>query len=208
MPELIKVVLVDDHRVIMDSFRGAFCAENGFAVVAELESASLAEGACKRYRPGLVLMDVCTEGDVSGLDALNRLRPQFPQMKIILMSGFDELSYAPRAKELGADAFVFKSKGLDFFIEISRKVLAGETWFPEPKKIPMPVGEAPLTKREMEILRLLCMHMSNREIGEKLFISENTVKYHKANMLAKTGFSKTMDLVFHMINNGWINPRY
>ena len=208
MSDMVKVLLVDDHKVIRDSFCSIFCAENGFEIVAGLESAALVEGVCRNQLPDLVLMDVCTEGDVSGLDALSRLRPQFPQMKIIVMSGFDELSYAPRAKELGADAFVFKSKGLDFFLEIARKVLSGETWFPEPRKIPMPVGEAPLTKREMEILRLLCMHMSNREIGERLFISENTVKYHKANMLAKTGFSKTMDLVFHMINNGWINPRY
>ena len=67
---------------------------------------------------------------------------------------------------------------------------------------------APLTDREMEILRLLCRHMTNREIASELFISENTVKYHKANMLAKTGFSTAVDLAFYMISNGWINPLY
>jgi len=60
----------------------------------------------------------------------------------------------------------------------------------------------------MEVLRLLCRNMSNREIAYELYISENTVKYHKANMLAKTGFSKAMDLAFYMIENGWINPMY
>ena len=74
--------------------------------------------------------------------------------------------------------------------------------------IPVPQGEAPLTQREMEILRLLCRHMTNKQIGEELFISENTVKYHKANMLAKTGFATSVDLAFYMISNGWINPLY
>ena len=86
--------------------------------------------------------------------------------------------------------------------------MRGETYFPEAKTIPMLVGEAPLTEREMEVLRLMCKHLTSREIAEELFISENTVKYHKSNMLAKTGFSKAVDLAFYMISNGWINPLY
>ena len=62
--------------------------------------------------------------------------------------------------------------------------------------------------REMEVLRLMCKHMTNKEIAQELFISENTVKYHKMNMLGKTGFSKSVDLAFYMISNGWINPLY
>ena len=69
-------------------------------------------------------------------------------------------------------------------------------------------GEAPLTDREMEVLRLMCKHMTNKEIARELFISENTVKYHKMNMLGKTGFPKAVDLAFYMISNGWINPLY
>lgn len=79
---------------------------------------------------------------------------------------------------------------------------------PEPKTIPMPQGEAPLTEREMEILRLMCKHMTNKEIASELYISEDTVKYHKKNMLAKTGFARSVDLAFYMISNGWINPLY
>ena len=63
--------------------------------------------------------------------------------------------------------------------------MQGAKCFPEGKAIPMPKGEAPLTEREMEVLRLMCKHMTSKEIAEELFISENTVKYHKSNMLAK-----------------------
>ena len=113
-----------------------------------------------------------------------------------------------RAKESGAQAFVFKSKSLDYFIHVAKGVMEGESFFPEAKTIPTSMGEDPLTEREMEILRLICKHMTNEEIADELFITEHTVKYHKSNMLAKTGFKKSVDLAFHMISNGLINPLY
>lgn len=60
----------------------------------------------------------------------------------------------------------------------------------------------------MQILRLICKHMTNKEIADELFITEHTVKYHKSNMLAKTGFNRTVDLAFYIISNGLINPLY
>ena len=204
----VKVLLVEDHRLLWDSFRKIYSAENGFDIVSETGSATDAERLCKSLLPELALMDVCTEGNASGLEALKRLRPAFPAMKIIMMSGFDELSYAPRAKELGADAFIFKSKSLDFFLETTRKVMAGGMYFPEPKKVPLPSGEVPLSEREMEILRLFCMHKSRADIAEQLFISEHTVKRHVENMLRKTGFATIMELVIYVLSNGWINPKY
>lgn len=205
---MYKVLIVDDHESMCDSLTYALTDTGDFAVVAKLPTAAYACAYCERLRPDLVLMDVCTEGGASGLIAAKALIEAFPDMKVIVMSGFDEITYAPRAKETGAHAFVFKSKSLDYFTEVARGVMRGETYFPEAKTIPMPVGEAPLTEREMEVLRLMCKHLTSREIAEELFISENTVKYHKSNMLAKTGFSKAVDLAFYMISNGWINPLY
>jgi len=204
--ELIKVVLVEDHLVLRDSFCAAFSAEKGFAVVGYTESAAEVDELCALNRPELVLMDVCTDGGASGLDALERLRPLYPHMKFILMSGFNELSYSPRAKDLGANAFIFKSKGVDFFIEMAGRVMDGETYFPEERKILLPNGEAPFTEREKEILRQLCMYKTRHMIADDLNISENTLKKHIENMLAKTTFSSTTDLIIYVISNGWINP--
>jgi len=208
MSELVRVLLIDDHNVVRDSFRKVFSPPNGFIVTDELSSATLAVEACTVCNPDLVLMDVCTEGGSSGLDALARLRERFPALKIILMSGFDEISYVPRAKELGADAFIFKSKSTEFFLDIATKVLQGGKYFPEPKSIPLPQGETPLSEREMELLRLLCAHKSRVEVAEELCISEKTVKRHIENMLAKTGFSSSVELIIYVISNGWINPNY
>jgi len=153
-------------------------------------------------------MDVCTDGGASGITAAKALREKYPDIKIIIMSGSNEITYIPRTKETGAHAFVFKSKSLDYFIEVARRVMKGETCFPEAQTIPMPMGEAPLTQREMAVLRLMCKNLTTREIAQELYVSFDTVKYRKANILAKTGFTKSVDLVFHIISNGWINPLY
>jgi len=203
-----RVLIVDDHESMRESLTTVFSGLEDFTVAGGIASAAFALDYCKKLRPDLVVMDICTEGGASGLAAAKELREKLPEIKIIIMTAFDEISYMPRAKEAGADAFVYKSRSLEYFAEVAKGVLRGESFFPEPRKIPMPMGEAPLTEREMEVLRLLCRHMTNKEIAEKLYISENTVKYHKANMLAKTGFAKAVDLAFYMISNGWINPLY
>jgi len=205
---MVKVLIVDDHDFICDALSNALESTGEFTVVNKLSSAAHAELFCGRQRPGLVFMDVCTDGGASGITAVKALREKYPDMKIIVISGYNEITYMPRAKEAGAHAFIFKSKELDYFVEIARRVMKGETCYPEAKTIPMPMGEAPLTEREMDVLRLMCKNLTTRAIADELNISFDTVKYRKARMLAKTGFTKSVDLVFHVLSNGWINPLY
>lgn len=205
---MYKVLIVDDHESMCDSLFNAFKNTDEFIVVGSLKNAAHAELYCIKLKPDLVFMDVCTECGESGLDATKVIREKYPNIKIIVMSGFDEITYGPRAIEAGANAFVFKSKSLDYFIEVAKGVMEGKSFLLEAKNIPTSLGEEPLTEREMEILRLICKNMTNQEIAEELFISEHTVKYHKSNMLGKTGFKKTIDLAFYMITNGLINPLY
>lgn len=205
---MYRVLIVDDHESMCDSLFNAFKNTNHFIVVGSLKNALHAELYCMKLKPDLVIMDVCTEGGASGLDAIKVILEKHPDIKVIVMTGFDEITYAPRSKEAGASAFVSKSESLDYFVQVAKGVMAGESFFPEPKTIPTSMGEMPLTEREMEILRLVCKHMTNKEIANELFITEHTVKYHKSNMLGKTGFKKTIDLAFHMISKGLINPFY
>lgn len=205
---MFKVLIVEDHASMRESLTTALEAAGDFTVVGEVPNADYALDFCRHLYPDLVLIDVCTEGGASGLKAVEAIRKTYGEIKMIVMTAFDEITYIPRAKAAGANGFVYKSRSLNYFLEVAREVMAGGSSFPEPRTIPMPQGEAPLTDREMEVLRLMCRHMTNKEIARELFISENTVKYHKMNMLGKTGFSKAVDLAFYMISNGWINPLY
>jgi DNA-binding NarL/FixJ family response regulator len=205
---MYRFFIVDDHESMCDALNLALSNTGMFTLAGKTTSSIAAEAACANLNPDLVFMDVCTGGGASGLDAAKKIRQDYPNIKVIVMSGFDEVSYMPRARDIGAHAFVFKSNSLSFFAEIAIKVMQGGSYWPEPKKIPMPTGETPLTEREMEVLRLVCMNMTNKEIAKELIISENTVKYHKTNMLAKTGFEKATDLAAYMIMHGWIRPAY
>ena len=205
---MYKTLIVDDHKSVCDSLERAFAESGDFLVVGRLGNASYTDIYCAKLTPDLVIMDVCTEDGASGLDAIKALRDNHPETKILAMSGFDEITFAQRAKEFGAHAFVDKSQSLDFFIETARGVMMGRHYFPEAKKLVFSDEKPPLTSREMEVLKLLCKHKTNGEIAEELGISENTVKFHKKNMLAKTGFANCVDLAFHVISHGWINPLY
>ena len=205
---MTKVLIVEDHESMRESLARELVESGEFEVVGGIPNADFAPAFCERLQPELVFMDVCTEGGASGLASAQKLHERWPELKIIVMTAFDEVTYLPRAKAAGVSGFVYKSRSLYTFLETARKVMAGENCFPESRVIPVPEGETPLTDREMEVLRLICKHKTNREIAEELFISENTVKYHKMNMLKKTGFKKAVDLAFYMITKGWINPLY
>ena len=205
---MYKVLVVDDHESVCDSLETALANTGEFIVAGRIPGAVHAEIFCEKLHPDLVFMDIRTSGDVSGLEAIKTLRKKFPDLKIIAMSGFDEISYMPRAQEAGAHAFVSKGSSLDCFIKAAVGVMQGKTFFPDAKNLSLPGGEVTLTTREMEILRLMCKPMTNKEIGAELGINEGTVKFHKANILAKTGFANSMDLAFYAINHGLINPLF
>ena len=207
-PTQIKVLIVDDHESVCDSLERELLLSSDFTVAGKLYNADYADIVCEKLMPDLVFMDICTEGGASGLKAIETLRGKFPDIKIIAMSGFDEITYAPRAKEAGVHAFITKSKSLAYFTEVARDVMKGGSYYPEARILSLPKGDIPLSSREMEILRCLCKHMTNIEIAAELGISANTIKYHRKNMLAKTGFSKTVDLAFYVISHDWINPLY
>ena len=125
-----RILIVEDHVSMRESLAAVFSPENGFEVAGEVPSADYAELYCERLHPDLVLMDVCTEGGASGLKAAKDIRKKYPEIKIIMMTAFDEISYVPRAKAAGADGFIYKSKSLSFFLEVAQEVMAGGKLFP------------------------------------------------------------------------------
>jgi len=208
MTELIKILIVDDHKVVRDSLEREFCPGKGFEVVGSLASAGDAEELCGVKRPDVIIMDVCTEHGASGLEASEKILKSYPDIKIIVTSGFDEVTYMPRAKDIGAHAFVYKIKGLEYYSEVVKRVLDGEYVFPDPLTIPMPHGETSFTDREMEVLRLMCKYLDSQKVAEELFIEKKTVERHIENMRKKAGFSRYTELMAYVLSNGWINPNY
>ena len=204
-----KVLIVDDHKSMCDALTFALEGSDDFEVVGKLASAAQADIYCERLHPDLVFMDVCTFGGASGLDATIIVRQKYPDIKIVVMSGFDEFVFATGAEEAGAHAFVPKSSSLVRFVEVARGVMQGKTYWSEGKAdlSHNSGGEVPLTEAEMEVLQLMCRHKTGAEIAQELEIDEETVKRHISNMLAETGFDKAVDLIFHAHIKGWIQHK-
>ncbi len=204
---MIKLLLIDDHQSILDSFSSVIKQNKDIQLVEMLTDASKALSICNKHKIDVVLTDVRTANDESGIEATKQIKKTFPNIRVIVMSGFDEISYIPTAIEAGADAFVSKTRPIQEFVEMIKKVMVGEGSFPHPILIPTIGGQASYSSRELEILRLLCKAYKREEIATELSISVGTVKRHIENMLTKSGCKTTMELAVYVIGKGWIGPK-
>ncbi len=204
---MIKVLLIDDHQSVLDSFTSVISHEEDMKLIGTLTDASFALQACRKFKPHVVLTDVCTDNSSSGIDAAKEIKATYPEIKIIIMSGFDEISYIPNAIAVGANAFLSKTRPIHEFVDMIRKVMEGEGSFPEPVEIPTVKGLPPFSQRELEVLRLLCKAYKREEIAKKLDITPGTIKRHVENMLLKSGCDTTMELAVYVTSNGWITTK-
>ena len=202
---MVKLLIVDDQKILLDALTNALGKEKDIEIVGSLTVADVADVACTRLRPDLVLMDICTEGKVSGIFAADRIKKKYPDIKVMLMTGFPELSFIKRAREVGVDSFIYKNSSMEEFVQCIFATMAGKGTFPEADTSHgFGDGECPLTPRELEILRLFCSNHSRREMAEALHITTSTINYHINNMLTKTGYKNLMSLAMEATNKGYI----
>ncbi len=204
----IRVLLVDDHKSVVDAFSSVIEKQDDMMLVGSSVNANFVVEMCEKLKPNIVLTDVSIEDSISGIMLTSKIKEKFgDDIKVIVMSGFDEISYIPGAKNAGADAFLSKSRPINEFIQIIREVYNNKKSFPEPITIPTAVGESPFTERELEVLRLLCQSYSRNEIADEMGIATGTVKRHMENMILKSGCKNSMELVVYVIGNGWISSK-
>lgn len=207
---MTKVLIVDDSRVSREAFERTLSADPGYQVVAAIENAANAEIACMSDQIDLILMDVCTADDESGIRAAGKIKKNYPNTKIIVMTSMPEYSFIQKAKESGSDSFWYKEYGETSLLEICNRTVQGEHVWPDVLPVFM-IGLArsdEFTERELEVIRELAQGSRYEDITEALHISMNTVKYHVKNILNKTGFKTTLQLVAEVVEKRLILPKY
>ena len=146
---------------------------------------------CSRLKPDLVLMDVVLGSSIDGIEAAGRIKEADPGIKVIIVTSMPEVSYIRRAKEAGADSFWYKEIQEQPLLEILDRTMAGDSVYPTDRSrywLGNTVSTH-LTEKELEVLRELVGGYSTAQIGERLGISERTVRMHISDMLEKTGSS-------------------
>ena len=201
-----KVMIVEDQTMPRELFELRVQSSQQFEVAISIDNAALADVYCLRFPVDLILMDVVTRNGESGLDAAERIKRAFPQIKIIIVTSMPEYSYLSRAREIGVESFWYKEDQRESLLEVMERTMAGESVYPEATP-ELQLGLASsheFTDRELEILREMTVGDTNQEIAERLHLSVATVKTHIFNMLEKTGFRNRTELAVRARENGLV----
>jgi DNA-binding NarL/FixJ family response regulator len=201
----VKLVIIEDQLMFRETLSDFLNRQNDIEVVGGSGSAIDAFALCERYQPDLILLDVCTEENASGIKAAGELREAYPDLKIVIMTAMPEITYLEQAHRAGANGFIYKSIHSEQLLATIRSVLDGYDIFPRKTPTDLPV-EFHFTEREMKVLRLVCDAKDRKEIAAELFMSESSVKACITDILNNTGYDSILKFAVFAISNGYINP--
>ena len=210
--ETIKIILADDHTIFRDGLRRLLSLETDMEIVAEAKDGSEVLGLLDDHEPDILLLDLRMPG-VDGLSVLQRIQTQKVKTKIIVLTASEDEGEYVQAMKYGTSGIVLKQTATDLLIKSIRKVHEGEIWldsrttaavmrqFAAPSDPGLREREKPsLSNREREIVACVAQGFKNKEIAEKMFISEQTVKNHLHNIFDKLGVSDRLELALYAIH--------
>ena len=187
---VLRLVLADDHALVLDGLRMVASAEPDLHVVATATDGERALEAVQRFRPDVVVLDVQMP-HMGGLDCLSRVRATVPTTRVLMLSAFADAPALRAAVERGADGYALKTDPPQATLRAIRDVADGRLVFPASVRrwLAGPRGVDPdaLTEREEAVLQLLAEGRTNAQIAAAVFLSENTVKFHLRNLFTKLG---------------------
>jgi DNA-binding NarL/FixJ family response regulator len=187
----ITVLLADDHLVVRSGLKALLATQSGIEVVAEAASGEEALALAEQHGPAVVMMDLAMGAGMDGIEAIKRLRQRNSGQAILVFTTYDSDADIVRAVDAGAMGYLLKDASPEEIFAAVRGAVQGKSVMSAPvasrlfQQLRNP--DAILTPREAELLSLLTEGLSNRELGQRLFISEATVKTHLAHIYAKLG---------------------
>jgi len=202
------VVVADDFLMSRQVFEGAIEESEEFILAGSFASASDAADYVLKFGADLVIMDIVMTEGASGLTVAKTIKENCPSAKVLMVTSMPEVSYINRAKQIGADSFWYKEVQEEPILAVMKRTMAGESVYPDSTPV-VSLGNAvstEFTERETEVLRELTDGRSNKEIADKLGISERTVKMHITNMIEKTGFRSRLELAVKARTGGLVIP--
>ena len=199
----IRILSVDDHPLLNEGIAAIINSQPDMQLVAQATSGRDAVGQFRQHLPDVTLMDLRMP-DMTGIDTMIAIRAEFPEARIIMLTTFQGDVEIQRALEAGARGYLLKSMPPKDMVAVIRQVHAGK------KRIPSEIaahlaehmGEEELTSRELEVLRHIAGGNRNRDIAERLFVAEETVKVHVKHIMEKLGAKDRTEAVAIAVRRG------
>jgi len=204
--ERIRVLCVDDHPLLREAITTLINSQPDMLLMAAAPNGQEAIQQFRKHRPDITLMDLRLP-DMSGTDALVAIRGEFPEARIVMLTTFEGDAEIHRALKAGARAYLLKSMPPSELVEVIRQVYAGKK--PISPQVAARLAEHfsddALSEREVEVLQQVAGGNRNREIGERLFIAEETVKVHIKHIMDKLGAKDRTEAVAIAVRRGIIH---
>jgi two-component system, NarL family, response regulator DevR len=209
----IRLVLVDDHAILRQGLRSVLEREEDLVVVGEASSEAQAEAVVRAMQPDVVLLDLklSAGSDFEGLSLCAKLSAAHPGIGLLVLTTFLDEDLVVRAVHAGARGYVVKDVDTTELVRAIRAISAGDSAFDSRsaaavvRSLSGRTGlRQQLTDREIEVLRLLAAGLSNQKIGEKLYISATTAKFHVSNIMRKLEVSRRAEAVYAASKRGLI----
>lgn len=219
----IKVVLVDDHRLVRDSIAIMLQQVDDIQIIGAFSNAEELLSKLNDLNPNVIIMDIMMTG-MTGIEATHWVKDRFPRIKVLILSMEVKREFVSAGIQSGIDGYLPKDIEKNVLIDAVRTLNRGEKYFNEAittlvfedfynkertnKQVKQHLGSndlSKLTKRELEILSLIAAGKSTKQVADELFISTKTVDTHKTHILDKLGLSNTAELVKYAIKNELIS---
>lgn len=204
----LSIIIADDHQLFIDGLALLLKEEESMAISGVALDGKDLLGLLQFQTPDMILLDI-NMPKINGLECCRQIKLQYPQIKIIMLSTYNESHLIEKAKKYGANGYLIKNSDKAELIHSIKLVAAGHTSFPY--RLPTASNEFSgqdgflkrfnLTKRELEIMGLVKLNLSNQEIADKLYLSNYTVGTHRRNIMQKLGLHTPAALMKFILEN-------
>lgn len=204
---MYNIIVIDDHKMLREMIAETL-STRGFNVVATSGDAKNSVSLCEKFKPDLILMDICTENNSSGLAYSKIIKENFPSVKIILMTGVPDLTFIDKAKANNVDSFIYKNISSNSLITTIQNTIDGYSLYPNSNSPKSNISDVlkDLTDTELSVLTEYCKTLDRNEVVKRLGISVRTLKSHIASIYRKTGYDNLAKLAIYCVGNGLIVP--
>jgi two-component system response regulator NreC len=217
MSTSIRVLIVDDHTLFREGLCALFSSERDVEVVGEAAGGEEAVRKALELKPDVVVMDLMMPG-INGIEATQRIRAALPEVRVLVLSMYDDEEHVQRLLAGGASGYMLKRATSDELVRALKEVVAGgmpldpavaakvvKDYVRRVQGDPEPESGAELTPRELEVLRLVAEGFTNQAIADRLKISRKTVDVHRTNLMRKLDLHDVTELVKYALRRGLIS---
>ena len=208
--KMIKVIIADDHEIILDGLISLIKPEADIEVVGQATNGNQVKPLLTQHSVDLAILDI-EMPELDGIDLTRHIRNHHPSVKVLILSMHSELRFIKKCIEAGSNGYILKNKGKEELVTAIREIAKGNDYFGEEvnktlissHRTQKTFNEIRLTKREKEVLYLIANGSTTPIISKELRIGHSTVETHRRNLIDKTGAGNTKGLVKYGVENGF-----